>query len=231
MKFFLKIILFYSFYGVFAQNISNEKSQLWLGYITNTKISEHYSWWNDAHLVPKNFGIIRTGLTYNFNNIFKNNLTTGIAFAIFAPLENQTVYGKEWRPWMQSTMSFKDTYFDYLLRLRYEARFRAKIIDNTLQNEFNFNHRIRLMLQTRHYFGESKNYFWMLADEILINSGHSVNNSVRLDQNRISAGLGYKFKQTTVQLDYMNQMILSQKTNEYSMNHNLQILVFQNFSF
>ena len=71
----------------------------------------------------------------------------------------------------------------------------------------------------------------MLADEILINSGHSVNNSVRLDQNRISAGLGYKFKQTTVQLDYMNQMILSQKTNEYSMNHNLQILVFQNFIF
>ena len=87
------------------------------------------------------------------------------------------------------------------------------------------------MLQAKHYFGITKKYYWLLSDEVLFNSGQLIQEPIRLDQNRISTGIGYKYKQTTFQLDYMNQLILSQKTNNYSINHNLQILVFQNFSF
>jgi Protein of unknown function (DUF2490) len=231
MKKNFSLIFLFLIISIHSQTINNEKSQLWIGIITNTKINQKFSWWNDTHFVPQNFGIVRTGLTYNFNNRFKNNLTAGVAYAVFYPLENQTIYGKEWRPWLQGTMNLKDTYFDYLLRLRYEARLRAVIIDNTFQNEFNFNNRIRLMLQARHFFGTSKNFYWMISDEVLFNFGNTINNKIRLDQNRISGGIGYKYHQTTFQLDYMNQMILSNKIKTYTMNHNLQLLIFHNFNF
>jgi hypothetical protein len=230
---YIRLLIFISFFtiSIQSQTFNNEKTQLWIGLITNTKISNHYSWWNDAHIVPQNFGIVRTGLTYNFNNRFKNNLTAGIAHAIYYPSENQTVYGKELRPWLQSTMNFKDSYFEYLFRLRYEARFKAKILNNILQNEFNFNNRIRLMFQARHFFGTSKNFYWMISDEVIYNFGNSINHNVRIDQNRISGGIGYKYQQTTFQLDYMNQIIFSNNKNTYNLNHNLQLLIFHNFSF
>lgn len=230
MKSFFSLLFLFLFISTHSQTINNQKSQLWLGVITNTKINENYSWWNDLHFIPENFGIIRTGLTYNFNNKFKNNITAGVAYLVYSPIENQTVYGKEWRPWLQSNVNFKDSFFDYLLRFRYEARIRAVILENTLQNEFNFNNRIRLMFQARHFFVTSKDFYWMISDEVLINSGNLINNYERLDQNRISLGIGYKHKQTTIQLDYMNQMILSNKNSIYNMNHNLQVLVLHNFS-
>jgi hypothetical protein len=87
-----------------------------------------------------------------------------------------------------------------------------------------------LMFQARHFFVTSKDFYWMISDEVLINSGNLINNYERLDQNRISLGIGYKHKQTTIQLDYMNQMILSNKNSIYNMNHNLQVLVLHNFS-
>ncbi|MFY7811568.1 MAG: DUF2490 domain-containing protein, partial [Flavobacterium sp.] len=115
-------------------------------------------------------------------------------------------------------------------RLRYEARFKEIILNNTLQNEFNFINRIRLMLQNRHFFANKKNFYWMISDEILINTGSLIQDHIRIDQNRFSTGIGYKYFQTTFQIDYMNQLILSNKNNTFNMTHNLQFLIFHQFT-
>ncbi|MBC8882713.1 hypothetical protein H9X57_02855 [Flavobacterium piscinae] len=54
-----------------SQNKITENQQIWLGYITQTKLSNHLSWWNDAHWVPESFGLVRTGITYHFGKKIK----------------------------------------------------------------------------------------------------------------------------------------------------------------
>ena len=69
----------------------------------------------------------------------------------------------------------------------------------------------------------------VVSDEILFNAGHEIKNDFRMDQNRISLGVGYQRKNMTFQVAYMNQLIESNTDYTFKMNHNLQILVFHNF--
>ncbi len=102
-----------------------------------------------------------------------------------------------------------------------------------MQNEFNFNFRLRYLFQARYFLNQEPdaNYKWFLmaSDEVLVNIGKEIKDGIRLDQNRISIGAGVQFKNTTIQLAYMNQLIESNTTFNFRMNHNLQLLVFQNF--
>lgn len=215
----------------FSQNKINEKQQIWLGYITQTKLSYHLSWWNDAHWVPESFGIVRTGLIYHFGKEKQFTATFGYAFATFYPPEGKSTFRPEHRPWGQSTYQHQYNSFTFLHRLRYEARYREIIVDDNLQNEFNFNYRFRYLLQMRYFLKTEKTgkLFLTASDELLFNAGSEIKNSFRLDQNRISAGLGYQYKNVTFQLAYMNQLIESNVDNTFKMNHNLQLLVFHHF--
>ena len=71
MKNYIYMIAIFTSIATHCQSINNQKSQLWFGFLTNTKINNQYTWWNDAHFIPQNFAILRSGLTYNFNNKFK----------------------------------------------------------------------------------------------------------------------------------------------------------------
>lgn len=225
------VLLFLSICKSYSQDKITENQLLWFGYITQSKIADNLSWWNDVHWVPESFGLARTGLTYHFGK--KNQMTTtfGYAFGKIYPPEGNETFRPEHRLWGQTTLSHKHNDFSFLHRLRYEGRFRGKIIEDHLQNEFNFNYRIRYLLQARYYFkNQEKGKFYLMAsDEALFNVGHEIKNNFRLDQNRISFGVGYQLKQMTFQAAYMNQMIESNTNYTFKMNHNLQILVFHNF--
>lgn len=214
-----------------SQQITGEKGQIWVGYITQSKITNDLSWWNDVHWVPESFGLARTGITYHFGK--KNQMTTtlGYAFGKIYPPEGNETFRPEHRLWGQTTLSHKHTNFSFLHRLRYEGRFRGKIIEDHLQNEFNFNYRLRYLLQARYYFKNQKkgNFYLMASDEVLFNAGHEIKNNFRLDQNRISLGIGYQLKKMTFQLAYMNQMVESNANYTFKVNHNLQLLVFHSF--
>ncbi len=216
---------------VFSQKITDEKRQYWIGYLTQTKISKPISIWNDFHWVPESFFIARTGLTYHFDNKLKTTTTLGYAHAWFYPSEGNDTYRPEHRIFGQTTFSHKKNSFSFFHRIRYEARFRGVIVDDFLQNEFNFNYRFRYLFQSRYFFTTDKigNWFAVASDEILFNAGHEIKNNFRLDQNRISLGLGYQTKNMTFQLVYMNQLIESNTEFSFRMNHNLQLLVFHNF--
>ena len=59
--------------------------------------------------------------------------------------------------------------------------------------------------------------------------GDEIKNNFRLDQNRISLGGGYQLKKMTFQLAYMNQLIESNSSYTFKMNHNVQLLIFHRF--
>jgi len=223
--------LFLAITASFSQNKITENQQLWLGYITESKFSESFSWWNDTHWVPESFLIVRTGLTYHFGEKYKMTSTLGYGHTWIYPPEGSSTFRPEHRPWGQTTLSHQFNSIRFFHRLRYEARFRGLIVDDYLQNEFNFNYRFRYLLQARYYFKnqEKGKLYLMASDEILFNAGQEIKNNFRLDQNRISLGIGYQIKKMTFQIAYMNQLVESNTNFTFRMNHNLQILVFHNF--
>lgn len=230
---FLLFLLLFITNAAYSQNIATKSERVWLGYITQARVSDHFSLWNDAHWVSNGFGIVRTGLSYHLNN--KANIVTTLGYAhlwIYPAAGNKT-FRPEHRAWGQTTASHKHSHFNFFHRLRYEARFRQMIADDHLLNEFNFNYRTRYLFQTKYNFTKRKEakqkYYGLISDEVAYNLGHEVKNGFRLDQNRVSAGAGCVIKNITFQLAYLNQMSKAATTDTYSMNHHAQFLVFHNF--
>lgn len=225
------LLLFFGSIETSSQNKITENQQLWIGYLTQTKFSASFSWWNDAHWVPDGFAIGRTGITYHFGEKQKITTSLGYAYALIYPPEGNSTFRPEHRPWGQSTLSHQKNSFRFLHRLRYEARFRGLIEDDHLENEFNFNYRFRYLFQSRYYINNhKKNQLYLMAsNEIIFNAGHEIKHNFRMDQNRVSIGIGYQIKNLSFQLAYMNQLIESNTSSTFKMNHNLQFLVFHNF--
>ena len=217
----------------FGQKITNHDERVWLGYLTTTRVSNHFSLWNDAHWVSHGFGIVRTGLSYHFNN--KPNMVTTLGYAhlwIYPAAGNKT-FRPEHRLWGQTTATHKYSDFNFFHRLRYEARFRQTIVADHLMDEFNFNYRLRYLFQTKYNLTQRKDakqkFYALVSDEVLYNLGKEIKSDFRLDQNRFSAGAGCSIKNVTIQLAYMNQLVKAAATDTYSMNHHAQLMVFHNF--
>lgn len=230
--FFLLVFFFQSLY---SQTNETENEQIWIGYLTQSKISNNYSLWNDTHWVPDNFYIIRSGLTYHFENKLKTTTTLGYALAWFYPLENNETFRLEQRIWGQTTSAHVNATFNFFHRLRYEARFRKTIIDDIATTDYNFNYRFRYLFQMRYNFEKNvktgNRFYTLAADEIMFNAGNEITNNFRLDQNRITLGFGYQTKNMSFQLAYMKQLILANTSDTYKVNNNLQLFVFHNFDF
>lgn len=227
------IILLTNCYKAFSQS-ETENEQLWIGYLTQSKISKNYSLWNDTHWVPDNFYIIRTGLTFHFDNKLNTTTTLGYALAWFNPPEGQEIFIFEQRPWGQTTISHSSKSFNFFHRLRYEARFRSVIVADERTSDYGFNFRFRYLFQAKLYFKNQPNsnrLYALVSDEIMFNAGDEITNGFRFDQNRIALGLGYQTKNMTFQLAYMKQVILANTTDTHKVNHNLQIFIFHNFDF
>jgi len=232
-RLFLTFLVFALAFKLSGQKITNRDERVWLGYITQTRVSDRISLWNDAHWVSHGFGIARTGVSYHFNN--KPNIITTLGYAhlwIYPAAGNRT-FRPEHRAWGQTTAAHKFSDFNFFHRLRYEARFRRTIIEDHLMNEFNFNFRTRYLFQTKYNFTQNKEakqkYYGLISDEVAYNFGKEVKNEFRLDQNRISLGAGCVINNITLQLAYLNQLSKAATTNTYSMNHHAQFLVFHNF--
>lgn len=216
-----------------SQEVTSVNTYAWLAYLTQSKVSEKVSIWNDAHWVPESFILVRTGGTLLFKDKLKTTSTLGCALAWFYPPEGNSTFRPEFRLWGQTTISHDAQKFVFYHRLRYEARFRGVIEDDYLLNEFNFNYRIRYLFQTKYFFDSKKEgkYYIVASDELLFNAGEEIMNGFRLDQNRITLGGGYQIKNMSFQLGYMNQMVKSNTDDTFKMNHNIQLFVFHNFDF
>lgn len=232
---FLLFLLFFITNAALSQNIATHDERVWLGYITQSRVSNRFSLWNDAHWVSNGFGIVRTGLSYHFNN--KANIVTTLGYAhlwIYPATGNKT-FRPEHRAWGQTTASHRYNHLNFFHRLRYEARFRQMIVDDHLLNEFNFNYRTRYLFQTKYNLTRHKDakqiFYALLSDEVAYNFGKEIKNGLQFDQNRVSVGAGCTIDNVTLQLAYLNQLVKSASSNVYGMNHHAQFLITHNFDF
>lgn len=229
------VVLSVNGYHALGQNITSRDNRVWIGYMTQSRISKRFSIWADAHWVSHGFGIIRPGISYHFNNKYNVVTTLGYAHVWIYPAAGNHTIRPEHRLWGQTTASYKLNDFNFSHRLRYDARFRRTIIADQLQNEYNFNYRLRYLFQTKYNLTRQptakQKFYGVVSDEVLYNFGKEIKNGNRLDQNRFLLGAGVSVKNMAFQLGYLNQLVKAPTTNTFAMNHHVQLFVYQNFDF
>ncbi|HRK26243.1 MAG TPA: DUF2490 domain-containing protein [Chitinophagales bacterium] len=211
-----------------AQNTHN--AEFWAGYITSARVSKHFSVWNDFHLVPTAFFINRHGLTWHITE--KTALTSGYAFLVTATAASAKLVRQEHRPWGQLELRLPLIYkTTYRFRIRYDARFRQKMVAAQPTDEFLFYHRLRFMNSLNFHItnlSPQSRLTFTLMNEILLNFGQQYTGK-RLDQNRIFALAGINHKHISVMAGYHHRMI-PLATSGFNFKHGATVWVIQNFN-
>lgn len=211
------------FLGLFFIRITSwsqevEQQQFWAGIMTSFRVGEKSLIWNDAHLVPGAFFIIRTGYTHETK---LGRFTLGLAH-LWLPNGPETMQRDEWRPWGQWFLSKKigESQWQYQFRVRYDARFREDIINGQIvSNEFSFNHRLRFQGTVRYnllQLTEKDKLFVAGGGELLINKKQ---NQYWMDQNRRNVTLGIARKGISFQTGYMNRQNFNEVGDKLQINH------------
>jgi hypothetical protein len=201
--------------------------QLWIGYMTSARVSEHFSIWNDFHYIPGGFGVARTGLTKHFPH--RIDLTAGYAH-VWLPVAGE-LRRHEHRPWGQVVIPTPlGGNFALQHRLRWDLRYRQRVADGQIAEGYTFNHRARLQTIIRRNFpdlalGEVVPSL-VLANELLMNLGWEA--SAPFDQNRISLMASARYRGLMLQAGYMNRYVQAATPGRFTSNHTLVIWLFHN---
>ncbi len=208
------------------------REQLWLGYFNQTRISKRFGIWADVNwrttddFIKQKFQFItHNGLTYFINDNVR--LTAGYTYSYLYP-DNLLPGRPEHRPWQQLWWRQNYNKFQTLQWLRFEQRFKRKVENGKLTDDYNFNYRIRynfaLNIPLKGNKIEPKVPFFIIMDEIFINTGKEINYNY-FDNNRFFIGFGYQFsKQITCHLGYMN--LFQQEAGGYKYNNTNAIRFF-----
>lgn len=239
MKRITKILLVFTIGFSSLESFSQEdfiyENQVWVGYLTNARISDRISIWNDAHFVPESFLILRTGATYHFKYNEKISGTTTLGFArLWLYSRNDLTPTKnEFRPWGQTTASFSLNKFKITNRFRYDARFKQRVENNILLDDYEFNWRLRYFLMASYHISinKEKNTSWYAYsfNEILFDTGEIITNGFRLNQNRFTVGIGYQIKDVKIQVGYINMIKNPPVSGNKIMANTAMLMVFHNF--
>lgn len=207
-----------------AQRKVTSQNQIWLGYLTTTQLNQKYSLWNDIHLVPSVFFLLRTGITRDMKPL---NVTVGYAYGrLPVSSDNKSLNRIEHRPWAQAQTTFLlPNQFSVISRLRYDARFRQDVSNGEPINSYSFISRVRLMATIRKFLTVNETAigkpFISISDELLLNFGKNVTFN-RFDQNRFSLMAGTQYKNMQLQLGYMNRYVKT-GIDQFTQNHTLVI--------
>lgn len=225
---------------VFAQQKETAtESQTWLGYFNQTRFSNKWGIWVDAHLRTKedlftNFsqGLVRLGLTYYLNDATK--LTAGYAYVNHFPADNhKNISQPEHRPWQQIQWHTKYAKLRTMQWVRLEERYRRKILnDDKLADGYSFNFRVRynFFLQaplSKKNFAPGT-FSFVVNDEVHINFGKEIVYNY-FDQNRFFLGFAYHTNaHDNLQVGYMNLFQQLAAGNKYRQLHVLRVFYFHN---
>lgn len=206
--------------------------QLWLGYLTTTRLNDRYALWNDFHFVPKGFFVARTGITRHIKRV---NLTAGYAFLLLpSPTNTSELKRKEHRPWAQLDYALPVSKSIVLIqRYRYEARFKQDIVSESLVDTYTFSNRVRYLAGLRKNFkvkeGTPYTPFVFVADEVLLNFGKHITYNT-FDQNRIILSLGVQTGSMQFQTGYMSRFVQT-GPSKFTNNNTLFFWVYHNIGF
>lgn len=202
--------------------------QGWLGVMTQQRVSEGFSLWNDAHLVPGGFFVLRTGLTAHLPHRFA--ATAGYAF-LGLNLGDRGLIRPEHRPWAQLVHAHAVERWRLTSRVRLDARYRRNVDGDALIAGYTPMFRVRLMFTARRDLPSltvrGLTPYVSLGDELLLNFGSEVERD-RVDQNRVTAAAGVSRGGHAWQAGYMNRAVV-RRTGAVVMNHTALLWLFANF--
>lgn len=212
-----------------------DRSQVWLGYFNQTRLSNKFSLWLDLHARRTDFldrwttTIVRPGLTYHLSDHAR--FTAGYAYASHWPaLESQNTVRPEHRLWQQISWGSRSRKLQLNQWVRLEERFLRKIQYDALQPGRNFNYRARYMVTLQVPLKGDQIQpgvpFVVLNDEVHLNFGKEIVYNY-FDQNRLFAGLGFQFTEAlNAQLGYMRVFQQQPAGNRFFDTHALRLFVF-----
>jgi hypothetical protein len=186
-KLLLQLIVFFN-----ALLLQSQTSEVWFGYITSARISEHSAIWNDVHYVGTSFLALRTGYTYFLHQNL--DVTAGYAHVITATPFSTRLIRPEDRPWGQVVWRyFPNEKIRLRSRFRYDARFRRVITASMVTDEVALTHRMRLMQDVRFKllnFGNGRKLHLNIIYEGLFNAASGIRSQT--DQHRFYFLPGYQ---------------------------------------
>jgi len=223
-----------------AQKTVTNEEQIWLGFFNQTRVTNKWGFWLDAHLRLKDdfVGelsqfIIRAGPTYYLADDIR--LTAAYAYIHHFPAEgHKDIAQPEHRPWQQVQWFMRGQKARLMQWVRLEERFRRKILsDSELADGYNFNWRIRYNFAffipiTKKRF-EPGGLQFLLNDELMINFGENITYNV-FDQNRLFAGLVYQVNShAQLHAGYMNLYQQLASGDSFRNQHTIRVFYFHNF--
>jgi hypothetical protein len=233
-----------------AANVANAQptktvthvSQTWLGYFNQSRLSNHWGIWADAHYRTKEnlvqgstLAMLRLGGTYYLNNNTK--LTAGYAYINHFPADNhKNISQPEHRPWQQVQWHNNSARFKLVQWVRLEERFRRKILNNdALADGYNFNWRTRynilMQIPLAKKAFQPGTLSLAVSNEVFINFGKKIVYNT-FDQNRFFVGFHlHTSTHDWLQFGYMNVFQQLATGNQYKSVHALRIFFFQNLDF
>jgi hypothetical protein len=182
--------------------------EIWTGIITNTKINQRFSIWNDVHVIPQAFFIYRTGLGIELHQ--KLQFTGGYAFLLLNRPNINQLDRNEHRPWFQ--FEFRQNITNHLqLRIRHrnDIRFIENLNNNESSTTYSFQNRWRWMASMKYTFLEFNNGLKLNFSGMFENlqTAKIPQFQFKLAQNRIFILPGIDYKKTSISIGYHRRFI------------------------
>lgn len=238
----LLLTLFLSIGAVWAnaQKTITTDEQTWFAVFNQTRLSNKWGIWADAHLRLKDDfvgdlsqGIVRVGPMYYLSEDVR--LTAAYAYVHNFPAPGHANIGlPEHRPWQQVQWFLRGSKARLMQWVRLEERFRRKTLnDNALGDGYNFNWRIRynfaLFIPITKKRFEPGGLQLLVNDELMVNFGKKIVYN-HFDQNRFFAGLVYQInKHAQLHAGYMNLYQQLAAGNQFRNQHTVRVFYFHNF--
>lgn len=237
------LLLAVSFSTSSAQTIEkhiHDREQLWLGYFNQTRLTNKIGLWFDMHyrmtdnFVDRPFQVLlRPALTYFIKDNLRINV--GYAFAEHFPIKGMNTPRTEHRPWQQVWWNQRPRGVTTIQSIRLEQRYNEKITDDTKQEGYHYNFRVRynfsFLIPLKGQELTPRSSFLSISDEIFLNFGDAILYNT-FDQNRLFAGFGYQLtSHLNAQLGYMNVYQQEASGNKYWSTHAIRLFVYHSLDF
>lgn len=239
IKVFISIFFFITA-SLTAQKTVTTEEQTWFGVFSQTRLTNKWGVWFDAHLRLKDDfigdlsqGIVRAGPMYYLSDDVR--LTAAYAYVHFFPAPGHANIGlPEHRPWQQVQWFARGSKARLMQWVRLEERFRRKTLsDDALGDGYNFNWRIcynfALFVPITKKRFEPGGLQLLVNDEVMVNFGKNIVYN-HFDQNRLFVGLVYQVnKHAQLHGGYMNLYQQLPSGDQFRNQHTVRVFYFHNF--
>ncbi len=214
----------------FLQAQDTHTNEFWTGYITDIKLNERISLWNDLQYASQVFVLSRHGVTYHVDSRF--TVTAGYAISLASTTFTTDFVRLEHRPWAQYEIRTPIAEkLEFRHRIRYDARFREKTTASEVLDEFEFYHRIRFMNGLKIPLYTLKNGQKInlnILEEMLFKFGENITGK-NFEQNRLFILVGFNIGKIHPMIGYEHRLSPLKTHGYYSHRHGLMIWIVQKF--